>query len=383
MKQLGIALHSYLSALGTFPCGQTYGNYFAPPSVAQGDLGAVGFYNNVFASMLPYMEQQQVTALYRPGLSWQDQGRMMNQVIPSLVCPSNGNKTNPASEAFIEDFVTQINSGSGSLPTPTFPLPTTMGVTDYVACKGVSDSWCAYPFLIIPVQDVSTDNKFLTVRERGMFDISLPKEFDYPGGSFACKESDIADGLSNTFAFGEGAEGPNWPLCENSMPWDNTDYTATGSKILGYPPDTTNLTRYYPAYQFWHMPPSLHQLKNAGVYLGSVFGCTLEKLNKNPVTHTMIYVDVLPLLDCRASQDWDGTSTVDANNDGVIDGIHLPTTIPQGQQGRTSNFRSDHKAGGNFLFADGSVQFINESVQADVYRGMSTIQGSEPGRETN
>ncbi|MBL9124926.1 MAG: DUF1559 domain-containing protein [Planctomycetaceae bacterium] len=375
LKQLGLALQNYHSALGSFPAGQTYGSYFDPPSFTEQDLGSVGFYNNVFASLLPYMEQAQVTALYVPNRSWQDQARMMDAVIPTLICPSNGNKTNPASEPFIEDFVTQVNSGSSDIPAPAFPLPTRMGVTDYIACKGVNDAWCAFPFYLVQPADITASTAYFSTRERGMFDLSLPKEFDFPGGPFACKESDIGDGLSNTIAFGEGAEGPNWPLNRRSLAWGDT----TGDpQILGYPPNINDLTRYYPAYQFWHAPPNLHQLAEAGVYLGSVFGCTMEKLNKNPVTHTVIQVGAVDLLNCQASVDWDGTSTADADNDGVIDGIH--NGRPDSGH-RTSNFRSDHKAGGNFLFADGSVQFITDSVEARVYRGMSTIQGSEPVRE--
>ena len=385
MKQLGVAMHNYASALGTFPAGQTYGQYDKPPSFSAADLGAVGFYNNVFASLLPYLEQAQITALYLPGKSWQDQGRMMNQVIPSLICPSNGNKSNPATEAFIEDFVNQVNSGSGDIPAPKAPplgggpLPINMGLTDYIACKGVNDAWCAFPFFLVPVADITTDTVYISTRERGMFDISLPREFDFPGGSFACKESDIGDGLSNTFAFGEGAQGPNWPLCKNAQAWGGTDFSKSGGYIIGYPPNPDDPNRYCPAYQFWHAPPSLNALADANIYLASVFGCTMEKLNKNPVTQTLIMVTAVDLLDCRASVDWDGPNTgADGDNDGVIDGIHN-TRANVGS--RTSNFRSDHKAGGNFLFADGSVQFINESVQDKVYRGMSTIQGSEAVRE--
>lgn len=381
MKQLGIALHNYHSALGSFPAGQTYGQYDNPPTFSPPDLGAVGFYNNVFASLLPYMEQAQIAALYQPGYSWQDQGRMMSAVIPTLICPANGNKTNPAGEPYFEDWVAAIDSGD--IPTPKFPIPTTFGVTDYIACKGVSDAWCAFPFFLVQIAEINSDNTYFSNRERGMFDLSLPKEFNFPGGSFACKESDIGDGLSNTFAFGEGAEGPNWPLCQNAVAWDVAnqpllDPTTDPRGPIGYPPDITDYSRYIPSYQFWHAPPNLDQLTDAGVYLSSVYGCTLEPLNKNPVTHTVIAVDTVPLLTCLASVDWDAKySGQDLDGDGVDDGIHVSQDLGH----RTSNFRSDHKAGGNFLFADGSVQFINESVQDKVYRGMSTIQGNEAVRE--
>jgi prepilin-type N-terminal cleavage/methylation domain-containing protein/prepilin-type processing-associated H-X9-DG protein len=383
MKQIGLAMHGYQSGLGCFPAGQLYGSYYAPPSFAGGTLGAVGFYNNVFSALLPYMEQQQITSLFRPGLSWQEQGRIMDLPIPTLICPANGNKSNPADEPYFETWKEAILAAD-DIPDIVNDIPTTFAVTDYIACRGVTDSWCAMPYFVIPVADSgSTDNDKITNRERGMFDLSLPREFDYPGGQFCCKESDIGDGLSNTFAFGEGAEGPNWPMCRDAVAWNLgkqpvTDPSGDLRGLIGYPPNTDDLTRYCPSYQFWHAPMNLDQLAEGGVYLCSIFGCTLEPLNKNPVTQTLVQVD-LTLLNCRPTLDWDGDSTDDIDGDGVADGISHPFA----KEDRTSNFRSDHRAGGNFLFADGSVQFINESVQDRVYRGMSTINGSEAVRETN
>ena len=48
-----------------------------------------------------------------------------------------------------------------------------------------------------------------------------------------------------------------------------------------------------------------------------------------------------------------------------------------GTTGSLSNFRSNHPNGGLFLLCDGSVQFINESIDMSVYTGLSTMQGGE------
>ncbi len=40
-------------------------------------------------------------------------------------------------------------------------------------------------------------------------------------------------------------------------------------------------------------------------------------------------------------------------------------------------FRSQHPSGGNFLFGDGSVQFIKETIYSSVYWGLSTRAGGE------
>jgi prepilin-type processing-associated H-X9-DG protein len=44
----------------------------------------------------------------------------------------------------------------------------------------------------------------------------------------------------------------------------------------------------------------------------------------------------------------------------------------------TWSFRSNHGGGLHFAYADGSVHFINDSIDLRVYRAASTIRGGEP-----
>lgn len=58
--------------------------------------------------------------------------------------------------------------------------------------------------------------------------------------------------------------------------------------------------------------------------------------------------------------------------------VPTPTFDTRGdswQKGR--GFRSMHPGGAQFVMADGSVQFINESIDHNTYRGLSTRNGSE------
>ncbi len=43
------------------------------------------------------------------------------------------------------------------------------------------------------------------------------------------------------------------------------------------------------------------------------------------------------------------------------------------------SFRSNHPGGLHFAFADGSVRFVREDIELEVYRALATIQGGEVG----
>jgi prepilin-type processing-associated H-X9-DG protein len=47
---------------------------------------------------------------------------------------------------------------------------------------------------------------------------------------------------------------------------------------------------------------------------------------------------------------------------------------------RVMSFRSRHPGGAHFCMADGSVQFVNESINLTTYQQLSTKKGGEPAR---
>ena len=260
-------------------------------------LGLPKTYANANTMLLPYFDQAPLHSRYKMNLSWGDQDQdVARAVISVFVCPSN---TGPNPVVSI------------ALQVQPYPIGDTVAITTYLFCKGKGDAWCLAP---APYPE----------QERGMFSENR-----------AVSTADIRDGTSQTIAMGEGATGNRWPLCHGA-----------GCTI----PATGPTGRTFPSEQAWIVGQlNVYENVQAGLLLSSIFGCTMDKLNKQAVTDTS--VNLSGMLDCRSS----------ANG-----GPHT-----------TSNFRSDHTGGGNFLFADGSVHFLSESMGLTQYRALSTIAGGE------
>jgi len=141
--------------------------------------------------------------------------------------------------------------------------------------------------------------------------------------------ADIIDGSSNTMAFGEAASGKS--ICvgiDCSIPRLEGVGSGHGWALGGY---------------------STQPLFDAGYVISGGLSSTVERLNKDPVTDS--FRDLTRAQDLTPS---------------FMGGTH-----------RVSNFRSFHPGGGFFLMADGSVHFINDSIDMPTYRALSTIQGGD------
>lgn len=371
LKQLGIALQHYHSTTGSFPSGACFGSYIDPPDVTTLRLGIVGFYSTGFAMLLPYMEEESILNAYNQNLAWYQQSEAVGSAaVNSFVCPS-ASHDNPTNDAYVENLIGEWET---ALSTTSLSLGRRFGLTDYIFCKGATDSWCLTPSRVLtwldrkelPPDDFtrpgSGPRHVLTYQERGMFDLSFPVEYTYPGGSFACREAQIKDGLSHTIAIGEGACGETWQLCRDvGLPGSGT-YTLSPCTDVATVSSDPHVRDADPApvYQMWFASPKA-RLPGFKLVQASIFGCTVEEMNKNPVTPTLIGFD---LFACRPT--WDFYNIGSGTDSGD----------------RTSNFRSDHPGGANFVFADGSVHFLQEEIDIIAYRALSTIAGSnEPNQQ--
>lgn len=155
------------------------------------------------------------------------------------------------------------------------------------------------------------------------------------GNQSKVKFRDILDGLSNTMAMGEGAGG--FPMCAG----------IGCTKRLTNANNPMADTRTVHSWLIGGYAPSVfHQM---GFRYAGSYASTVEPINKSPATDS--YFDVQEYSDATPS--WKG-------------GPHW-----------VSNFRSYHAGGAYFGFCDGSVQFLTESIDMDVYRGLSTTRGSD------
>jgi prepilin-type N-terminal cleavage/methylation domain-containing protein/prepilin-type processing-associated H-X9-DG protein len=287
LHQLGLALHNYEVVHRMFP----------PGFVSRGP----DVYATANTMLLPHLEQGSLSNLYNHSVPWHSQSpHVAKTVIPVFICPSNAGREVGGTLIFQVHF-------------PNIPVQHEFAITTYLYSKGPSDAWCIHPGAVM---------------EDGMFN----SVFRNRATSLAA----ITDGASNTLAMGEGATGGKWELCRGVACKKPTLLLNTG--------DPT------PAEQAWILGiVNTTAFANSGLVGTSIFGTTMEPLNKSPVTDTA--VDVPTVFDCRSSTSGGGHST--------------------------SNFRSNHPGGGNFLLGDCHVRLLSEGIDMATYRGLSTIAGSE------
>ncbi|MDB4439439.1 DUF1559 domain-containing protein [Planctomicrobium sp.] len=283
LKQFGLALHNYHDVYNMFALGAS-----VRWNAGAGTPGS-NFYSGAPAALLPYFEQANLKDLYVNELPWEAQSPdVAKRVIPSFICPSN------ASAEVVT--IPELAALPGSPPTE-------LGIINYLFSKGSHGGWCENPS---------------TMGTRvGMFDTNL-----------TCRFRDITDGSTNTIAMGEGATGSLFPICTGQ---GCTTPVPSGRKIT----------------QAWMVPqPNGTTYQGAGLdALGSIFGSTLDPINKSPVTDTLV-------------------------NDGAVTNCNDPGHS-------TSNYRSNHTGGAQFLLGDGSGRLISENIDRDTFRALSTRSGGE------
>ncbi len=308
LKQFGLALQNYHSANKSFPMGAVMKT-------------ATQVYTNANASLLPYFEETALHDLYNPDEPWEDQDRggpgrpsVAGAVIAIFKCPSSS-APNPLIDPLMDD-----DWAPGGI----------YGISEYAYCMGYTDAFCA---------------------QRDGFGVKVGRVKKYQQGMFSvvwgASIRQITDGTSKTMALGDASGDPKWQLCHLANcttplpdPQGNPAQASMGW-IIGEP----NSSSYY---RVLGAKPSL-------------YGCTIDRMNKNPVTDT--FLDM-------------GQYTSDYGKF-LTDPTHVCLASYEGGKHSVSNYRSDHPGGCNFVMADGSVTFLNESIDMAAYRALSTIAGED------
>jgi prepilin-type N-terminal cleavage/methylation domain-containing protein len=279
-------------------------------------------YHTGFTYLLPYIEQDAVNSLYNYSAQWYDVSNYaaVAPAIPIYFCPSN---RKPA-QMDLSPYIQQWGCA----------MPPYVGASDYLLCKGANAGLWGDPTLI--PNDV-----------RGVFNIvsaasqvQSTNEVEFlMVPAFVVRLSDISDGLSNTMGIGEGAGGnPKYPIASLSNPGvPVTEPYINGPAIMD---------------QAWAVA-SLGDPSHP--WYAGIFGVTAQfgmapniqdaPMNLSPGMPTIV-----------------GSDSSGYNLSG---------------RDKVSGFRSMHINGCHFLFMDGSVHFVQQSIDPASYRAFSTYSSGE------
>ncbi len=279
-------------------------------------------YHTGFTYLLPFLELNNIYQLYHFDRQWYDFSnyQAVEQQSPLFFCPAN----RAAGTIDLTPFIKQWGAN----------MPPFVGACDYALCKGANAClWTDTSQIPAQAKGIFNEDQFGT----GFYARGGGPWVDMPLQTVTF--ASITDGLSMTIAIGEAAGG-------------NSFYVVGNIKDLSQPAVEPFINGPAPLDQAW-------SVASMGDYVhpwyGSIFGTTAqigygpnpmdEPMNRNPGMPTIL-----------------GGDNSGSNAQGLD---------------RVSGFRSMHSNGCNFLFADGSVHFIKQSIAAPVYRALSSYAGGE------
>jgi prepilin-type N-terminal cleavage/methylation domain-containing protein len=360
LKQLGVALHNYHDVNRMFPQAATIGT--GGPLNPNGSTFVNAWLFQYMATghmmLWPYVENGNLAAQINWGRDI-IRGGQTNAALSAIQTSGNANGLFrcPSDSGPDVTFWLYLQDQGGD-PTGQSMV---MVSTNYVFCHGVNDAYCAFESKI-PATELGAFGVNRSVRTR-----------------------DITDGLSQTFAMGEAAGGaftssPKWSVCQGRfctsayiipspcLSCENTSLKAGNPMPMQTPLQLSVIPADERSYYTDQAPPPQ---SNGEIRGGAPVACTMEPLNKNPVTDSYTYIGDEPysMATCASTWTWTGLAPMprsQGNQQMAQSGIN-----------RLSNFRSDHPSGALFLMCDGSVQFISESINMNNYTALSTIQGGE------
>ncbi len=274
LKQIGLALHNYESALGTYPMGVvSYPNWATTCNNTSGNPDKRRNFT-LFAMILPYVEAQNSFNAIN-----------FDFTVNDLQGSVHGGRTNYTGlVARIDSFVCPSDSQQTPLAFPSNPY----SQSSYAGNAGLMD-------IIRRIQ-------------------SCPREINGDGAfsrNWTYRNSDFKDGLSTTFMVGEY------------------------SRFINHPHTYTNSWTRFANWNFTGTPNT--------TFVNGI-ASAVPRMNAN------VRVPDIPSV---------GPAITWASN---------PEVLEMGQFA----FHSPHSGGAYFLFGDGSVRFLKDTINIDTYRALST-----------
>jgi prepilin-type N-terminal cleavage/methylation domain-containing protein len=404
LKQFGVALHNYHDVCKMFPA---YITVLLKPDQGQSIAEVSHFMAYGLVQLTPYTEQSNVARWYR----W-DKANCSQRTATGNVGGS------------LWDISTMDQAQAGGL----YKCPSCAGATYGLGFqkKGAigAEGYYAEDFAVTYVFSHGSNDvpciaeQKVGAYERGAF-----------GANQCVRIRDITDGTSQTFAMGEASTSPisanpKWAICRGRFclipaqvpagppAWAQLVGLSVGSQIPAV--QTFLLNEAQNSCDVCQAALTATTTPIGTGYLGaSQVACTMEQLNKHPVTDYYGILTAGPPTAGGAIGNGNGSFYTCQSTWALLDasiyggaskyvgyagyqGTDLlqgagPINIDWTQSGGTgtnpvgaltgyasiSNFRSDHPSGGLFLFCDGSVQFINENIAMKTYAGLSSIAGGE------
>jgi prepilin-type N-terminal cleavage/methylation domain-containing protein/prepilin-type processing-associated H-X9-DG protein len=353
LKQLGLAFHNYENAHRVFPPGITA--YNAPASgaycqyVANGascDVNAGSQYaaHSAFAMLLPFMEEAGLYQAYNFKVMSCSSRNTTAVVSPikMLACPTNARGTATLTAGY---------------------WPSEAGPLDYLLSMGGNIFLtCASP-LSINTSGAVTGYPGLLKQGAGAFNVNSNVGI-----------RTMKDGSSNTFIVGEGAGGPQISLGTDS----GGSVYVNGNNVV--PAVSNAASGVDQAWAQGYIPAD----GGVGGY-GSVFAATAVDgwYLTGTVPNSGQLADqsqFYPIKMNMAKLKWTRATAYNTSFPlGAPAGVAANTrpTFLSGGNISVGGFRSYHAGMCHFLFGDGSVRNISESVDARQFVSLSTVLGNE------
>ncbi|HEX4610034.1 MAG TPA: DUF1559 domain-containing protein [Urbifossiella sp.] len=329
LKQIGLAVHGYNDArLRLPPCGwaaRGYGDGGIPTAALPADNFGQK-HVSVFLQILPFLEQDNIARQYDPTQkpTGGTNAALCNRMIPTYVCPS---MVMPG--AYYYGSVSSYAACRGN-------FQYYADASGNPVAGGTARGWTE--------DDGALASAYVTPPPPWTGSIPTAAGFRY------VTLTGIADGTSNTFLLGEKSyriQGATW-VAGDGTPYGGTAVGSGGQPFSG----NTNWSYMHP-------------------------GSDASDGTTNAPMNSKILVGAAATTTYSTGAQTDGKFAPSTVSGAAQTG---PDDNSAGAWWRTtalSAFRSDHTGGCNFVFADGSVHFISETIPMSTYKALGSRAGGE------